>query len=422
MRIAITGATGYIGQRLIRAARLAGHDVIALSRRPMNYTGVAWQFFDLTNRTPLELPSDLDAIFHLAAETRHSEVLDLSEQKAAQLLIDAASSVRAAFVFISSQTACSDAPTAYGRIKWKIERMTLEAGGLVIRPGQVYGGPERGLFGVLCTLVRRFPVLPAFFPPPAVQPVHVDDLVEAMLVCLTRKSSNVISVAAPDGISFTAFLHAIARARTSRSPVFIPIPVLVFRVMASLLGSRLSNKLGLERLLSLFALRQMNTAVDLQRLELMLRPLSTGMTKSGRGRRELIHEGRVLLTYVLRTMPAGALVRRYARAVETLRINQPLQLPEFVLKVPALLALLDGFRNIDETFRCELEWRINAALILAEASPQGACRYLKIENTGSCFRGAALIVRACLMELGRRLIRFFLWPVLSRVGGGGVFR
>ncbi|MBT9159941.1 MAG: hypothetical protein DDT27_00522 [Dehalococcoidia bacterium] len=421
MRIAITGATGYIGQRLIHAARLAGHEVLALSRRPVIEAGVAWQFFELANATPLALPSDIDAVLHLAAETRNAAGLDLTEQKAAQLLIDAAASVRAAFVFMSSQTACADAPTAYGRIKWKIERATIEAGGLVIRPGQVYGGPEHGLFGVLCTVVRNLPVLPAFVPAPAVQPVHVDDLVVALLACLAREPSSIISVAAPEGISLTAFLRAIARGRTSRCPVFIPVPVLLLRVTARLLGSGLSRKLGLERLLSLFALQHMNTAGDLQHLALMLRPLSSGMPRSGRGRRELIREGRVLLTYVLRTKPAGALVQRYARAVETLRINQPLQLPELVLKAPALLALLDGSRNIDTNFRCELDWRINAAVMLAEASPQGASRFLDIDNTGSCFRGTVLIVRACMMELSRRFIRFLLWPVLSRVGRKGVY-
>lgn len=422
MRIAVTGATGYIGRRLIRAALLAGHEVLALSRRPLIEAGVAWQFFDLADATTLSLPSDIDAVFHLAAETRYAAGTELTELTAAKLLIDAAGLVGAAFIFISSQTACASAPTAYGRIKWAIERATIEAGGLVIRPGQVYGGPEHGLFGVLCTLVRRLPVLPAFVPAPAVQPVHVDDLVEALLACLTLKPSTVLSVAAPESISFAMFLNALARGRTSRCPVFIPVPVLLVRVTAKLLGAGLSSKLGLERLLSLFALRAMNTADDLQRLALMLRPLSSGMTRSGRGRRELIREGRVLLTYLLRAKPASALVRRYVGAVETLRVAQPLRLPELVLRIPALLAFLDGARGIDAAFRCELDWRINAALILAEASPQGACRFLDIDNKGSWFRGALFIARAALMEFSRRFMQFTLWPVLSRVGRRGVFR
>lgn len=422
MRIAVTGATGYIGQRLIRAARLAGHDVLALSRRSVTGPGVAWQSFDFANATPLSLPGDIAVVFHLAAETRHGPGVELAEQTAAQLLIDAASSVGAAFVFISSQTASPDAPTAYGRIKWKIERATLEAGGLVIRPGQVYGGPERGLFGVLCALVRRLPVLPAFVPAPAVQPVHVDDLVEALLACLERMTSTVLSVAAPEGISFAAFLHAIARGRTVRRPIFIPVPVRLVRVTAKLLGAGLSGKLGLERLLSLFALQHMNTAGDLQHLSLTLRPLSSGMTRSGRGRRELIREGRAILTYVLRMKPAGALEQRYVRAIETLRIGRPLRLPELVLGVPALLTLLDGAKSIDAAFQRELDWRINAALMLAEASPQGACRFLGVDKPGSWFRGIMLIARAALMELGRRMMQLCLQPLLSRVGRRGAFR
>lgn len=422
MRIAVTGATGYIGQRLVRAARLAGHEVLALSRRPLTEAGVEWQSFDLADATQLSLPDDIDTVFHLAAETRHAPGAELTEQTAAQLLIDAASSVGATFIFISSQTARADAPTAYGRIKWKIERATIEAGGLVIRPGQVYGGPERGLFGVLCALVRRLPVLPAFVPAPAVQPVHVDDLVEALLACLARMPSTVLCVAAPEGISFATFLHAIARGRASHRPVFIPVPVPLVRVTAKLLGPGLSSKLGLEQLLSLFALQHMNTAGDLQRLAVMLRPLSSGMTRSGRERRELIREGRGILTYVLRTKPASALVRRYVRAVETLRIAQPLRLPDLVLGVPALLVLLDGARDVDAVFRGELDWRLNAALMLAEASPQGACRFLDVDNTGSWFRGAVFIARAALMELGRRFVQLSLWPLLSRVGRRGVFR
>ena len=422
MRIAITGATGYIGQRLIRAARLAGHEVLALSRRPVVEAGVEWQFFDLADAKPLALPSDIEAVFHLAAETRHAADAELAEQTAAQLLIAATGSVGAAFIFISSQTASANAPTAYGRIKWNIERATIDAGGLVIRPGQVYGGPERGLFGILCTLIRRMHLIPAFLPAPAVQPVHVDDLVEALLACLARKSSTVISVATPEGISFTEFLQAIARGRTSRFLVFVPVPVLLVRITAKLLGSKLSSKLGLERLLSLFALRHMNTASDLQRMALMLRPLSFGMTHSGRGQRELIREGRVLLTYVLRTKPASSLIRRYVRAVKTLRINQPLKLPDLVRRVPALLALIDGSRNIDAAFRCELDWRINAALMIAEASPQGARRFLDVDNSGSWFRGTVLIAKAGFMELGRRLICLSLWPLLSRVGHRDVFR
>lgn len=422
MRIAVTGATGYIGQRLVRAARLAGYEVLALSRRPVTELGVAWQPFDLADTTPLSLPGDVAAVIHLAAKTQHGSGAEHTEEEAAQRLIDAAYAVGAGFVFVSSQTACADAPTAYGRIKWQIERTTLAAGGWVVRPGQVYGGCERGLFGVLCALVRRLPVLPAFVPAPVVQPVHLDDLIEALLACLERVPPTVLCIAASEGVDFIAFLQAIARGRTCRRPIAFPVPTILVRASAMLLGQGLSSKVGLDRLFSLFALRHMDTAGDLQRLSLTLRPLSAGMTRSGHGRRELLREGRAFLTYVLRMEPAGALVRRYVRAVETLRTRGGLELPELVLRTPSLLALLEGTGGIDSAFRRELDWRLNAALMLAEASPQGACRFLGIDKRGGWFRSGLRIARAVVMELARRMLQLFLLPLLSRLGRRGAFR
>jgi nucleoside-diphosphate-sugar epimerase len=416
MRIVVTGATGYIGQRLIRAARLAGYEVLALSRRPVTESGVAWQCFNLADTTPLLLPDDIAAVFHLAAETRHALDIEHTEQAAAQRLIAAAGAVGAGFVFVSSQTARADAPTAYGRIKWQVERATLAAGGLVIRPGQVYGGGERGLFGVLCTLVRRMPVLPAFIPAPVVQPVHVDDLVKALLACIAQVPSSVLCVAAPESVGFAAFLQALARGRTGRRPITIPVPTLLVRATAKVLGPSLSNKLGLDRLCSLFSLLRMDTAGDLQRLSLTLRPLSDGMTRSGRGRRELLREGCAFLTYVLRMKPTGVLVRRYARAMESVRTGQALRLPEWVLIAPALLALLDGFSHSDTDFWSELAWRLNTALILAEASPQGACRFLGADCPAGWWRRCLRMTRAVVTEVGCRAVQWVLWPVLVRVG------
>src|SRR5690606_18848395 len=98
------------------------------------------------------------------------------EIHAASALLSATTALKARFIFVSSQTAQAGAPTQYGRTKHSIEQLVLESGGIVIRPGMVYGGPSLGLNGTLSRLVRKLPVLPAFLPSPRVQPVHVDDL------------------------------------------------------------------------------------------------------------------------------------------------------------------------------------------------------------------------------------------------------
>ena len=47
MKFVVTGATGYIGQHLIYAAQLVGHEILALSRNPLEQESLTWQFFDL---------------------------------------------------------------------------------------------------------------------------------------------------------------------------------------------------------------------------------------------------------------------------------------------------------------------------------------------------------------------------------------
>jgi NADH dehydrogenase len=421
MKLAVTGATGYIGQRLIRAALLAGHEVLALSRCALPQTGIAWQYFEFDDLTQFTLPSDVNVVFHLAADTQNVDGSEISELAAAKRIIAAASSVGADFVFVSSQTARENAPTGYGRIKWQIERLTLATDGWVIRPGLVYGATELGLFGRLCKIVRNLTVLPAFFPSPLVQPIHVDDLVYVLLICRKLRPSSVLCIGAVEPIKFIKFLHAIARHRIKKKLIYIPIPRSLIWVIAKLIGARLSNKWGLNRLQSLFMLPLMDSTRDLQQLSLTLRTLEVGLTLTRHSRRSLLLEARALLIYVLRLPPAATLLRRYVKAIENLRENKVLRLPKFFLLKPVLLGLIDGAMCINDEFQNEFRWRLNAALILAEASTQGARRFLGVSGRISGLRSCVRIIAAVLFEAIRRVSQIIFFPILRYVGRRGVF-
>ena len=360
MKLLITGATGYIGRRLIASALGRGHQVVVSGRRPPARTDVEWMHFDLANPQSVELPEGLDAVVHLAVVTLPNAESEKSEVVAADSLLIATAHAAVPTLFVSSQTARADAPTVYGRNKWQIEQLVLAQGGWVVRPGQVYGGAEAGLFGVLVNVVRRLPILPAFVPAPRVQPVHVDDLVFALLSCLERRpKSGIFQIAEPDSVSFTTFLSSIARGRVRRRRVFVPVPVLLVRSVLSALGPERSRRIGLDRLLSLFALPPMRTAADLDQLRVTLRPLVSGMACSGSARRRwLIQEGRAILAYVLREEPGRELIRRYVRSVETLRPVGALDLPVWSLRFPSLFALLEGGALLEVDLRPELAWRL----------------------------------------------------------------
>jgi nucleoside-diphosphate-sugar epimerase len=412
MKLLITGANGYIGERLVQRAGSLGHEVVAASRgRPAGVPQLAWLPFDLTAKTDICLPQGVNTVFHLAAATTLNTIDPAVEIDSASRLINAAQQVGAKFIFVSSQTARQDAPTAYGRTKWQIERLVLAAGGWVIRPGQVYGGVERGLFGVLVGAVRKLPFIPALLPSPKIQPVHVDDLVLALLRCAEPLAipPSVLCVGSITPVSFTCFLRrmAITRVRRFRPPM--PVPVFLVRLVGLMLGARLRLKFGFTRLTSLLDLPLMETEGDMQRLGISLRPLSSGMARSGDDRRRhLIREGVALLTYVLREKPTPAVIRRYVRCIEKIRGGQPLMLPECMLRFPSVVSLLDA----SGPARAEFGWRLNAAVSFAEASVQGARRFLGIGEANGFFRSLVSMSYAVALELWWRVLRVLFTPIL----------
>jgi nucleoside-diphosphate-sugar epimerase len=68
MRLAVTGATGFVGSHLLDAAVAAGHEVAALTRREQPAReSVTWVAGDLHNRAGLErLVDGADALIHVA--------------------------------------------------------------------------------------------------------------------------------------------------------------------------------------------------------------------------------------------------------------------------------------------------------------------------------------------------------------------
>lgn len=416
MKLVVTGATGYIGSRLASIALESGHDVVAASRsRPAGWTS-PWLHFDLSAAGEIAFPAGTGAVIHLAANTSPDENENGdAEVRAAHSLIAAARQVSAKIIFVSSQTARADAPTVYGRTKWRIEQDVLAAGGWIVRPGQVYGGAERGLFGLLTRAVRRLPLIPAFLPAPKVQPIHVDDLAQGLLNIAQRGDlePGLFRLASPEPVSFTCFLSTIASRRARRRILAFPIPTILVKLAAACLGERLRRKTGLERLLSLFELPRMNSASDLARLGLSLRSLSAGMHPSGCDtRRRLAHEARSMLAYVLREAPHVGLIRRHVRAVEKLRDGSPLNLPSSTLRFPVFLRLLDERTFVSSAQGAEFFWRLDAATLLAEATPVGARRFLGTSGHRHALLDAFRIGRAVISEILWRLVRPVCSPLI----------
>lgn len=421
-KLVVTGATGYIGKRLIETALIQGFEVIALSRRPPVDPRCHWFRFDLSGAVLEAWPEGVIAVIHLAAQTGAPTALAAEEEiHAADCLMLAATRCGARFIFVSSQAARPDAPSAYGRTKAAIEFRIMESGGIVVRPGQVYGGPPRGLFGMLQRAVERLPVLPRFLPAPLVQPIHVDDLAKGLLLIATSVSitRQVYCLGAVRPVSFARFLDALACYRVRRCRLLLPVPQFAVRFLARALGITLSQRLGLIQLLSLFELPLMETITDLQLLGLKLRSFEDGMAKNGLGlRRRQIMEARTLLWYVLRQRPTSNLLRRYVRVLESMSKATILRLPRCMHRFPGLLAISDEPRFRRTRQGAEFDWRLDAATLIAEASPQGSVRFLGSGQSAGLALAVLLLAYAVTSAIAFRFVGFVCklarsWPLIE---------
>lgn len=423
MKLAISGATGYIGRQFVLKAHAGGHQIVSLTRRPPQFEVAHWIPFELNSDVAVTLPAGTDAVIHLAATTNSTDFDVKAELQALRRLLAASVEAHSRFIFVSSQTASERAPTAYGRAKWLAEQEVLAAGGVVMRPGQVYGGPESALFGLLVSSVRSLPVIPAFYPAPLIQPVHVDDLALALLRAAEDHPVRlpILCVGALEPLPFTDFLRAIATQRLGRIGWLVPVPVVVIRLLARALGAKLSARLGLSRLQSLIELPLMDCKTSIEVLGLQLRPLVSGMSRSGCGRRRaLLREGRAIMAYVLGETPSFMLLRRYARSIECLRSGTALQLPPVLLNCPTIIASIDCSALDGTSTGREFMWRLNAAVVLAEASTQGAQRYIRQGKPAGLIVDAFRIAKAVAAELVWRIlgpaVRAILKPSLFRDG------
>ncbi|MFH1302756.1 MAG: NAD-dependent epimerase/dehydratase family protein [Planctomycetota bacterium] len=412
MNILITGATGYIGTHLVQAALKEGHLLILASREKREQDSAEWIHFDLKSTAALRPPVPIDVIIHLAANTQLNPEIDGNDEiRAAQMLLSVACQNSAKLIFVSSQTASQVAPTEYGRTKWRIEQDVLAANQSVIRPGQVYGGQPSGMFNELLSVVKKWPCLPAFFPSPKIQPVHVDDLVQGIL-CVAgaeQRSPALYCLAAPQPIRFSTFLFSIAKYRLRVRRLFLPCPAFLITMFIKVLRNKSKTASRLERLLSLFQLTVMETSPDLESLRLQLRPLHSGMHPSGNDdRRQLLLEGNAIFKYILNETPQLSLLCRYVRSIEQLRAGTSLGLRRCFLKSPRLLAIFDdnSFKNKPE-YR-ELFWRIDAATILAEATPRGAFHFLGLGKIPGLFFSCIWIMLTVLSEVFWRVISLVL--------------
>lgn len=274
--VAITGATGYVGSLLVDRFRRAGWEPVALCRRQPSDASLTWRHFDLAEPITSSQLDGIDALIHCAYDMTARTPAEIWSRNVEPTghLVRAAQGLVPRTIVVSSMSAYDGTHQLYGSAKLAIERESLAAGAVVVRPGLVYGTGGGGMFGALMRLVR-LPVVPVVSGHQFT--VHEDDLAGAMIALADSRDpwSEPICVAHPEAVSFKQILREIAREQ-GRICRLVPVNWQLLYSMARLLErARLDLPVRADSLIGLVRpATSADTGGALRSLHVELRPFS----------------------------------------------------------------------------------------------------------------------------------------------------
>ncbi len=256
MKIIVTGASGFLGQGVVRAALDAGHEVVGADIVPGSLAGHADGYSELLLDlfdAPALLKNELDgadAVVHAAALIAGDpEAIRRTNVKGTQALLHACSGRdRLRFVLLSSMAVTESFPGAYSLSKKEAEAAVAEraANRVILRPTMVYGKNDRGWTASLERRVTR--KLPLFLPGGGtnmIQPVFVDDAAKAVVAAAATKEAAgaTFEIGGPEPVKQVSFLREARKALNGKT-VLVPVPLWLLRPAALFLGSRIRATLA----------------------------------------------------------------------------------------------------------------------------------------------------------------------------------
>ena len=250
-RIVITGATGFIGTRLLeRLPTEFKKRTLCLVRRDSNIKKIEWlglkyAFCDLLEKDSLaDVLSKDDIVLHIAG------IADIDNKKMEQVNIGGMKNLLEAarikgiksMIYISSVNAkLKKGP--YAMSKFRAEDLLRNSGidCTIIRPTLVYDDYGNKEVRNLVNMVKRL----KFFPVIGngnyrLQPIHVDDLAELIILALkNRPKERLIEVGGSKAFSFNEIIGMISK-NLNKKKYKVKVPKMIARFASIFIGKIIS--------------------------------------------------------------------------------------------------------------------------------------------------------------------------------------
>jgi NADH dehydrogenase len=238
MRIAITGATGFVGTHLTSRLESEGYELLLIARRSKN--DARFRISDLSDTEQLqELFTGCEAVAHCAGINRQ-----LGEQTFARVHVEGTRNVVEAakaagvekIVLMSFLRARPDCGSPYHESKWEAEEIVRNSGldYTILKAGVVYGRGDH-MLDHLSHALHTFPVFGLVgMKEKSIRPLAIEDLVHVMRAALIdrRLKRQTVAVLGPEEIYLSEAVRRVAEV-VGKQPLMFPLPIVCHLSMAS---------------------------------------------------------------------------------------------------------------------------------------------------------------------------------------------
>lgn len=258
MKVLITGATGFVGKRLVTRLQASGHTLVGLTRDPRKANqavpGVEFYAWEPGKSVSVDLVRSVEAVVNLAGETvngrwsadKKARIMD-SRVQGTRSIVDAIAASGAPKVLVNAsavgvygdrgdEVLTESSRPGKGFLKevvmrWEEEAMVAERHGarvVLLRFGIILGA-EGGALQKLLPLAKMGVSGPVGSGRQWWPWVHADDVTKAIETALGREFSGVFNVTSPLPARQKDFASVLGK--VVHRPAFMPAPGFAIRLM-----------------------------------------------------------------------------------------------------------------------------------------------------------------------------------------------